>query len=90
VQILTFRAGSAGGPKPGRAGFYLELAALVHSATPINSFATLGIRNWHDEKNFAFNARNIRRRATHNHSTHRYLEDIRQEYALIPASLENS
>jgi len=22
---LTFRAGSAGGPKPGRAGFYLEL-----------------------------------------------------------------
>ena len=25
MQILTFRAGSAGGPKPGRAGFYLEL-----------------------------------------------------------------
>jgi len=25
VQVLTFRAGSAGGPKPGRAGFYLEL-----------------------------------------------------------------
>ena len=23
--VLTFRAGSAGGPKPGRAGFYLEL-----------------------------------------------------------------
>jgi len=26
MQVLTFRAGSAGGPKPGRAGFYLELA----------------------------------------------------------------
>jgi len=25
--VLTSRAGSAGGPKPGRAGFYLELAA---------------------------------------------------------------
>jgi len=24
---LTSRAGSAGGPKPGRAGFYLELGA---------------------------------------------------------------
>jgi len=26
VQFLIFRAGSAGGPKPGRGGFYLELA----------------------------------------------------------------
>ena len=25
MKILTSRAGSAGGPKPGRAGFYLEL-----------------------------------------------------------------
>jgi len=25
-EILISRAGSAGGPKPGRAGFYLELA----------------------------------------------------------------
>ena len=25
VQFLILRAGSAGGPKPGRAGFYLEL-----------------------------------------------------------------
>ena len=25
MQFLTSRAGSAGGPKPGRAGFYLEL-----------------------------------------------------------------
>jgi len=24
-MVLTSRAGSAGGPKPGRAGFYLEL-----------------------------------------------------------------
>jgi len=31
VQILTFRAGSAGGPKPGRAGFYLELARPLFS-----------------------------------------------------------
>jgi len=27
VQVLIFRAGSAGGPKPRRAGFYLELGA---------------------------------------------------------------
>jgi len=29
VQFLIFRAGSAGGPKPGRAGFYLELGGGV-------------------------------------------------------------
>jgi len=30
MQVSIFRAGSAGGPKPGRAGFYLELARHVH------------------------------------------------------------
>ena len=29
MQILTSRAGSAGGPKPGRAGFYLELGGCL-------------------------------------------------------------
>ena len=33
MQILTSRAGSAGGPKPGRAGFYLELAGLLLGRT---------------------------------------------------------
>ena len=29
MQVLTSRAGSAGGPKPGRAGFYLELGRVL-------------------------------------------------------------
>ena len=29
MQILTSQAGSAGGPKPGRDGFYLELGRTL-------------------------------------------------------------
>ncbi len=32
---LIFRAGSAGGPKPGRAGFYLELARPFQRDEPL-------------------------------------------------------
>jgi len=46
VQLLTSRAGSAGGPEPGRAGFYLELgrvAPFVLMAMTCEADAALGI-----------------------------------------------
>ena len=32
MQVLIFRGGSAAGPKPGRAGFYLELGGIDGAA----------------------------------------------------------
>ena len=43
--VLVLRAGSAGGPKPGRAGFYLELGGRTHitevAKTQIGKFSGL-------------------------------------------------
>ncbi len=38
MQVLISRAGSAGGPEPGRAGFYLELGRTEHSITADRDF----------------------------------------------------
>jgi len=43
-MILTSRAGSAGGPKPGRAGFYLELGGRAHKIASMSTNAALDLR----------------------------------------------
>jgi len=58
VQVLTFRAGSAGGPKPGRAGFYLKLGGTRERHV---RFDSLSIRKSHRLKVFNLNADTTRR-----------------------------